>query len=341
MKKNIASLLKDVLDTIEKQFGKGSIMLMSDETARSKLVPAISSGALGLDMALGIGGYPRGRVVEIYGHESSGKTTLSLHAIAELQKSGGVAAFIDAEHAFDINYAHRLGVVTDNLLVSQPDCGEQALDIAEILVRSGAIDLIVVDSVAALVPRAEIDGEMGDNHLGLQARLMSRAMRKLTALANKNQTTLIFINQLRMKIGVMFGNPEVTTGGNALKFYSSVRLEAKRLGVQKQGDVVVGNKIRVKVVKNKMAPPFKQVELNLIYNQGICRTDDLVERAITYEILKKSGSWYSYGDTQLGQGKENTIRNLVKNNNLRQKIEALIINKWQQQCRLEPVTQAA
>jgi len=300
------------LAQIEKQYGKGAVMkLGSDE--RPADVPAISSGSLGLDIALGVGGFPRGRVLEIFGPESSGKTTLTLHAIAEAQKAGGTAAFIDAEHALDLTYAKKLGVQTDDLLVSQPDTGEQALEIAETLVRSGAIDVIVVDSVAALVPRAEIEGEMGDAHMGLQARLMSQALRKLTAAISKSQTTLIFINQIRMKIGVMFGNPETTTGGNALKFYSSVRLDIRRIESIKDGQDVTGSRVRVKVVKNKMAPPFKQAEFDIMFAEGISKAGELVDMGVEKRVVEKAGAWYSYKGERLGQGRE-AVRDFLKSN---------------------------
>ncbi len=289
---------------IEKQFGKGSIMRLGADEALPG-VPVIPSGALPLDAALGIGGIPRGRVTEIYGPESSGKTTLTLHIIAEAQKMGGVAAFIDAEHALDVGYARKLGVKTDDLLVSQPDTGEQALEITEMLVRSGAIDIIVVDSVAALVPRAEIEGEMGDSHMGLQARLMSQALRKLTGAVSKTKTSLIFINQIRMKIGVMFGNPETTTGGNALKFYSSIRLDIRRIGTLKDGDKAIGSRVRVKVVKNKMAPPFRQAEFDMIDGEGISREGTVLDMAVDSGMVVRSGAWYSYGDDRIGQGREN------------------------------------
>jgi recombination protein RecA len=300
------------LSQIEKQYGKGAIMKLGGAEVPAD-VPAISTGSLSLDLALGVGGFPRGRVVEIFGPESSGKTTLSLHAIAEAQKAGGVAAFIDAEHALDLGYAKKLGVNADDLLVSQPDTGEQALEIAETLVRSGAIDIIVVDSVAALVPRAEIEGEMGDAHMGLQARLMSQALRKLTAAISKSQTTVIFINQIRMKLGVMFGNPETTTGGNALKFYSSVRLDIRRIESIKEGQEVVGNRVRVKVVKNKMAPPFKQAEFDVLFVEGISKAGELVDLGVEKRVLEKSGAWYSYKGERLGQGRE-AVRDYLKTN---------------------------
>ena len=300
------------LSQIEKQYGKGAIMKLGGADAPVD-IPAISTGSLGLDIALGVGGLPRGRVIEIFGPESSGKTTLTLHVIAEAQKAGGTAAFIDAEHALDLTYAKKLGVQVDDLLVSQPDTGEQALEIAETLVRSGAIDVIVVDSVAALVPRAEIEGEMGDAHMGLQARLMSQALRKLTAAISKSQTTLIFINQIRMKIGVMFGNPETTTGGNALKFYSSVRLDIRRIESIKEGQDVTGSRVRVKVVKNKMAPPFKQAEFDIMFAQGISKTGELVDLGVEKKVVEKSGAWYSYQGERLGQGRD-AVRDLLFSN---------------------------
>jgi recombination protein RecA len=298
------------LETIEKQFGKGSIMKLGE--AHSTNVETIPTGALSLDLALG-GGIPKGRVVEIYGPESSGKTTLTLHAIAEIQRSGGTAAFIDAEHALDPAYAKRIGVDVENLLLSQPDNGEQALEITETLVRSNAVDLIVVDSVAALVPRAEIEGDMGDSLPGLQARLMSQALRKLTAVINRSNVTVVFINQIRMKIGVMFGNPETTTGGNALKFYSSVRMDIRRIGQIKQGEEVIGNRTRVKVVKNKIAPPFRQAEFDIMYNQGISKSGDVLDLAAAAEIVEKSGAWYAYEGEKIGQGREATKKYLEEN----------------------------
>lgn len=304
--------LKEVLKTIEKQFGKGSIMKLGDKPLISD-IDVISTGALSLDLALGIGGVPRGRVVELYGPESSGKTTLTLHIIAEAQKAGGVAAFIDAEHALDPTYAKRIGVDTDNLILSQPDTGEQALEIVEALVRSNAIDLIVVDSVAALVPKEEVSGDMGAPHVGLQARLMSQALRKLTSVINKSNTCLVFINQLRMKIGVMYGSPETTTGGNALKFYSSIRLDIRRRDAIKEKDEIIGNKTRVKVVKNKMAPPFKEAEFDIMYGTGISKTGCTLDIAADYDIIKKSGSWYSYKDEKMGQGRENA-KNFLETN---------------------------
>ncbi len=300
------------ISTIEKQFGKGAIQRMTDDGVDREL-PKIPTGSPSLDIALGIGGYPQGRVVEIYGPESSGKTTLTLHAIAELQRQGGVAAFIDAEHALDVGYARRLGVQVEDLLVSQPDTGEQALEIADVLLRSGAIDLVVIDSVAALVPRAEIEGEMGDSHVGLQARLMSQALRKLTGTVSKSGATVIFINQIRIKIGVMFGNPETTSGGNALKFYASIRLDIRRIGAIKDGDEVVGNRTRVKVVKNKVAPPFRQAEFDILYNEGISREGDVLDLAVDEDIVEKSGSWYSYDGERIGQGRER-VRTFLKEN---------------------------
>jgi len=314
--------LQLTLDKIEKGYGKGTIMKMGDDAVED--VPVISSGSLGLDVALGVGGYPRGRVIEIYGPESSGKTTLAIHAIAEAQKAGGIAAFIDAEHAFDRFYAKRLGVDIENLYISQPDNGEQALEIADHLIRSGAIDIVVIDSVAALTPRAEIEGEMGDSKMGLQARLMSQALRKLTANINRTQTTLFFINQLREKIGVMFGNPETTTGGNALKFYASVRIDIRRIGQIKDGEDIQGNRTRVKVVKNKLAPPFRKTEFDIIYGLGISKTGELIDLGVEKEIIKKSGSWFSYGETRLGQGRD-AVKNLLRDNpELSEEIEAKI-----------------
>jgi recombination protein RecA len=300
------------VSAIEKQFGKGAILTMTDD-AVDREVKSFSSGSPSLDLALGIGGYPRGRVVEIFGPESSGKTTLALHAVAEVQRRGGIAAFVDAEHALDINYARRLGVKVEDLLVSQPDTGEQALEIVDVLLRSGAIDLVVIDSVAALVPRAEIEGEMGDQHVGLQARLMSHALRKLTGTVSKSHSTVIFINQIRMKIGVMFGNPETTSGGNALKFYSSIRLDVRRIAALKEGDEVVGNRTRVKVVKNKVAPPFRQAEFDILYNRGISREGDLLDLGAECGIVEKSGAWYSYEGERIGQGRENARRFLIEN----------------------------
>ena len=293
------------LSQIEKQFGKGAIMRLGNDEPLPG-VDAISTGSISLDVALGVGGVPRGRIVEIYGPESSGKTTLALHIVAEAMKTGGIAAFVDAEHALDIGYARKLGVKTDDLLVSQPDTGEQALEIAETLVRSGAIDVLVIDSVAALVPKAEIEGDMGDSHMGLQARLMSQALRKLTGIISKSNCCVIFINQIRMKIGVMFGNPETTTGGNALKFYASVRMDIRKIATLKQGDQVIGSRTRVKVVKNKVAPPFKEVEFDILYGEGISRTGDVLDLAVERNIVEKSGAWFSYGKERIGQGRENS-----------------------------------
>jgi len=303
--------LQLTLDKIEKGYGKGTIMKMGDTAIVD--VQVIGSGSIGLDVALGVGGYPRGRVIEIYGPESSGKTTLAIHAIAEAQKSGGIAAFIDAEHAFDRFYAQKLGVDIENLYISQPDNGEQALEITDHLIRSGAIDIIVIDSVAALTPKSEIEGEMGDSKMGLQARLMSQALRKLTANISKTHTTCVFINQLREKIGVMFGNPETTTGGNALKFYASVRLDIRRIGQIKDGEDIQGNRSRVKVVKNKLAPPFRKAEFDIIYGEGISKTGELIDLGVDLEIIKKSGSWFSYGETRLGQGRD-AVKSLLKDN---------------------------
>ena len=308
---------------IEKQFGKGSIMRLGDNPAKAQ-IPAISTGSLELDIALGVGGVPRGRVVEIYGPESSGKTTMTLHIIAEAQKAGGTAAFIDAEHALDPAYASRLGVKTEDLLVSQPDTGEEALEIAEALVRSGAIDVIVIDSVAALVPKAEIDGDMGDAHMGLQARLMSQALRKLTGVIAKSNTCVIFINQIRMKIGVMFGSPETTTGGNALKFYSSVRMDIRRIETLKNSDESIGSRVRVKVVKNKVAPPFKQAEFDIMYDAGISREGGVLDLAVKFDIINKAGTWYSYKEDRIGQGRENVRRFLRDNPAVCREIEERI-----------------
>jgi recombination protein RecA len=318
--------LNIALGQIEKQFGKGSIMRMTEDSVLHD-VEAVSTGSLGLDIALGIGGFPRGRVVEIYGPESSGKTTLALHAAAEIQKAGGTAAFVDAEHALDPKYAEKLGVKIEDLLISQPDTGEQALEITDMLVRSGAVDLVIIDSVAALTPKAEIEGDMGDSHMGLQARLMSQALRKLTANIKRSNTLVIFINQIRMKIGVMFGNPETTTGGNALKFYASVRLDIRRIGAIKKGDEIVGNETRVKVVKNKVAPPFKEVLFDILYGEGISRESEIINLGTLHEIIEKSGAWYSYSGERIGQGKDNVRIYLKENPKIAQEIEAKVREK--------------
>lgn len=316
--------LTETVKALEKQFGKGAIMRLGDSDALTKTVDVIPSGSLAVDIALGIGGYPKGRVMEIYGPESSGKTTLTLHAIAEAQRKGGVAAFIDAEHALDVNYARALGVDVDDLLVSQPDTGEQALEIADTLVRSGAVDIVVIDSVAALIPRAELEGEMGDHHVGLQARLMSQALRKLTGNINKSNTCLIFINQIRLKVGVMFGSPETTSGGNALKFYASVRLDIRRIGALKDGADIVGNRTRVKIVKNKLAPPFREAEFDIMYGRGISFEADLLDIGSDIGVVDKSGSWYNYEGERLGQGRENAKRFLSENKAIAEAIEAKI-----------------
>jgi len=326
MDDNKRKALSAALGQIEKQFGKGAIMRMGDIGA-VRDIESISTGSLGLDIALGIGGLPRGRVIEIYGPESSGKTTLTLQVIAEAQKLGGTAAFVDAEHALDPGYAEKLGVNVDELLVSQPDTGEQALEITDMLVRSGSIDVVVVDSVAALTPKAEIEGDMGDSHMGLQARLMSQALRKLTANIQRSNTMVIFINQIRMKIGVMFGNPETTTGGNALKFYSSVRMDIRRIGAIKKGDEIVGNETRVKVVKNKMAPPFKKAEFQILYGEGISREAELIDLGVEHGFVVKSGAWYSYGDDRIGQGKDNVREFLKKNPDIALEIETKLRSK--------------
>ena len=318
--------LQLTMDKIEKSFGKGSIMRMGDKPVDD--VPAIHSGSIGLDIAMGIGGYPKGRVIEIFGPESSGKTTLAIHAIAESQKVGGIAAIIDAEHAFDPTYAKKLGVNIDELLISQPDNGEQALEIADSLIRSGAIDIIVIDSVAALTPKAEIEGEMGDSKMGLQARLMSQALRKLTGSISKTKTCVIFINQLREKIGVMFGNPETTTGGNALKFYASVRLDIRRIGQLKDGEEIQGSHTRVKVVKNKIAPPFRKAEFDILYGEGISKLGEIIDLGVELNIIKKAGSWFSYGDTKLGQGREGVKAILKDNPELAEEIEAKILENY-------------
>ncbi len=326
MDENRKKALSTTLSQIEKQFGKGSVMRLGDNTA-VRDVDVVSTGSLGLDLALGIGGLPRGRVVEVYGPESSGKTTLTLQVVAECQKAGGAAAFVDAEHALDPSYAEKLGVDVDELLVSQPDTGEQALEIADALVRSGAIDVVVVDSVAALTPKAELEGEMGDSHVGLQARLMSQALRKLTANIKRSNTLVIFINQIRMKIGVMFGSPETTTGGNALKFYCSVRLDIRRVGTVKKGEEILGNETRVKVVKNKMAPPFKQVDFEILYGEGISREGELIELGVQHKLIDKSGAWYSYNGERIGQGKENVRNHLKEHPQTAAEIESVLRSK--------------
>jgi recombination protein RecA len=315
--------LQLAMDKIEKDHGKGTIMRLGDSKVDN--IPVISTGSVGLNIALGVGGLPRGRVIEIYGPESSGKTTLAIHAIAEAQKAGGIAAIIDAEHAFDRFYAEKLGVNIDELLISQPDCGEQALEIADQLIRSSAVDIIVVDSVAALTPKAELEGDMGDSKMGLQARLMSQALRKLTANISKTNTTCIFINQLREKIGIMFGNPETTTGGNALKFYASVRLDIRRIGQLKDGEDVIGNQTRVKVVKNKVAPPFRKAEFDIMFGEGISKVGEIVDLGVEYEVVKKSGSWFSYGDTKLAQGRDATKQVIRDNPELAAELEAKIV----------------
>ncbi len=323
MDDNKSKALAAALSQIEKQFGKGSIMRLGDHAA-SQDIQVVSTGSLGLDIALGVGGLPRGRVVEIYGPESSGKTTLTLQVIAEMQKLGGTAAFIDAEHALDPQYAQKLGVKVADLLISQPDTGEQALEIADMLVRSGSVDIVVIDSVAALTPKAEIEGEMGDSHMGLQARLMSQALRKLTANIKRTNTLVIFINQIRMKIGVMFGNPETTTGGNALKFYASVRLDIRRTGSIKKGDEVIGSETRVKVVKNKVAPPFKQAEFDILYGEGISREGEIIDLGVDHKFVEKSGAWYSYKGEKIGQGKDNAREFLREHKDIAAEIEARV-----------------
>jgi recombination protein RecA len=318
---NRKKALVAALGQIERQFGKGAVMRLGDSTA-ARDIEVVSTGSLALDVALGIGGLPKGRVIEIYGPESSGKTTLTLQAIAQCQKNGGTAAFVDAEHALDPSYAERIGVNVEDLLVSQPDTGEQALEITDMLVRSGAVDIVVVDSVAALTPRAEIEGDMGDSHMGLQARLMSQALRKLTGNIKRSNTMVIFINQIRMKIGVMFGSPETTTGGNALKFYASVRLDIRRIGAIKKGDEILGNETRVKVVKNKLAPPFKKAEFEILYGEGISRLGELIDMGVEYDMVKKAGSWYSYNEERIGQGKENARAYLLENPEMANEIDA-------------------
>jgi recombination protein RecA len=318
--------LQQAVLQIERQFGKGSIMKLGTESLGER-IPIISTGSLGLNVALGVGGVPRGRIVEIFGPEASGKTTLALHIMAEAQKTGGIAAFIDAEHAFDAAYAKNLGVDIDNLLVSQPDTGEQALDITETLVRSGAVDVVAIDSVAALVPKAEIEGEMGDSHMGLQARLMSQAMRKLAGSISKSKTCVVFINQIRMKIGVMFGNPETTTGGTALKFYSSVRLDIRRIASIKEGDRVLGSRTRVRVVKNKVAPPFRDAEFDIIYGKGISKTGELIDMGVNEKVLEKSGTWISYKNDRLGQGRDNAIEFLIQNQDISEEVEQKLKEK--------------
>ncbi len=319
--------LKNTIAIIDKNFGKGTIMRLGAKTHYN--IPSIKSGSIAINEALGVGGYPRGRVVEIYGPESSGKTTLAIHAIAEAQKAGGIAAFIDAEHAFDRFYAANLGVDTENLLISQPDNGEQALEITDQLVRSGAVDIIVIDSVAALTPKAEIEGEMGDSRMGLQARLMSQALRKLTAYISKTNTCVIFINQLREKIGVMFGNPETTTGGNALKYYSSIRVDVRRIGQIKDSEEIRGNRTRVKIVKNKVSPPFRKAEFDIMYGEGISKSGEILDLGVDNDVIKKSGSWFSYGETKLGQGRETVKKLILDNPELMEELETKIVNKLQ------------
>jgi recombination protein RecA len=320
-----AKALETALSQIERQFGKGTIMRLGQESRVP--VEVISTGSLALDAALGVGGYPRGRVIEIYGPESSGKTTLALHAVAEAQRMGGTCAFVDAEHALDVNYAEKLGVNIEELLISQPDSGEQALEIVDMLTRSGAIDLIVVDSVAALTPKAELEGDMGDSHMGLQARLMSQALRKLTSSISRSKTMVIFINQIRMKIGVMFGNPETTTGGNALKFYASVRLDVRRTGAVKKGDEVIGNETRVKVVKNKVSPPFKSAEFTIMYGEGVSHAGEVLDLGVNYDLVKKSGAWYAVGNERIGQGRDNAIEYLKQHPDMMADLEAQVRGK--------------
>ncbi|MEM7304894.1 MAG: recombinase RecA [Pseudomonadota bacterium] len=326
MEEDKKKALVAALGQIERQFGKGAVMRMGDD-AGPKDIDVISTGSLALDVALGIGGLPKGRVIEIFGPESSGKTTLTLQVVAECQKLGGTAAFVDAEHALDPSYAEKLGVNVDDLLVSQPDTGEQALEITDMLVRSGAVDVVVVDSVAALTPRAEIEGDMGDSHMGLQARLMSQALRKLTGNIKRSNTMVIFINQIRMKIGVMFGNPETTTGGNALKFYSSVRLDIRRIGAIKKGEEILGNETRVKVVKNKLAPPFKKAEFEILYGEGISRLGELIDLGVEHDLVKKAGAWYSYGSDRIGQGKENAKAYMIENPQVAEELDGLLREK--------------
>ncbi|MEE8267034.1 MAG: recombinase RecA [Acidiferrobacterales bacterium] len=339
MDSNKAKALSAALGQIEKQFGKGAVMRLGD-AERVQNIDAVSTGSLGLDVALGIGGLPRGRVVEIYGPEASGKTTLALQAVAEVQKAGGTAAFVDAEHALDPNYAQRLGVDVDDLLVSQPDTGEQALEITDMLVRSGAVGTVVIDSVAALTPKAEIEGEMGDSHMGLQARLMSQALRKLTGNIKRSNTLVIFINQIRMKIGVMFGNPETTTGGNALKFYASVRLDIRRIGAIKKGEEIIGNQTRVKVVKNKLAPPFRKCEFDILYNEGISKEGELIDLGVAEGIVDKSGAWYSYNRDRIGQGRDNARQFLKDKPEIAAEIEARIREKLNIGIRVGPAVVA-
>ncbi len=336
--KNKLKAVEVAVAQIEKNYGKGSIMRLGTNNVLD--IQTISTGSISLDMALGVGGVPRSRIIEIYGPEASGKTTLALHIVAESQKTGGIAAFIDAEHAFDPVYARKLGVDVDNLLVSQPDTGEQALDITETLVRSGAVDVVVIDSVAALVPQAELEGEMGDSHMGLQARLMSQALRKLTGIVSRSKTCLIFINQLRMKIGVMFGNPETTTGGNALKFYASVRIDIRRIQAIKEGEQVIGSHVKIKVVKNKVAPPFRETEVDILYGEGVSKEGDLLDMASAREIIQKSGTWFSYGKERIGQGRENARKYLKENPDAAKEIEGKIRAMFASAVKIEPVAAA-